>query len=85
MLAVIKNAYLQVPKNKKYWTTFRPEFGTEEAGKWAIIVRDLYGMKPSGRDFRHHLRDCMEHLGYISYCADPYLWMRKAVQSNGQS
>ena len=84
MVANIKNAYLQAPTNKKYWTTCGPEFGTEESGKLAIIVRALYGIKSSGRYFRNHLRNRMEHLGYTSCRDDPYLWMHKAVRSNWQ-
>ena len=44
-------------------------------------MRALYGTKTSGADFRNHLRDCMEHLGYTSCLADPDLWMRKAVSA----
>ena len=84
MAAGIQNAYLQAPTNKKYWTTCGPEFGTEESGKRTIIVRALYGMKSSGRNFRNHLRNCMERLGYISCRDDPDLWMCKAMQINGQ-
>ena len=82
--ADIQNTYPQAPTEEKYWTTCSPEFGTEESGKQLIIVRTLYSMKSSGRDFRNHLRDCMEHLGYTSCRADPDLWMRKAVRNNGQ-
>ena len=85
MAADIQNAYLQAPTNEKYWTTCGPEFGTEESGKLAIIVRALYGMKSSGRDLRNHLRDCMDHLGYTSCHADLDLWICKAVQGNGKS
>ena len=85
MKVYIQNAYLQAPTNKKYWTTCSLEFGTEEAVKQEIIVRALYGMKSSGRDFRNHLRNCMEHLGYISCLSNPDVWMRKAVRNNGQS
>ena len=84
MAADIQNAYLQAPTNEKYWTTCGPEFGTEESGKLAIIVRALYGMKSSGRDLRNHLRNFMEHLGYTSCRAYPDLWMCKAVRINGQ-
>ena len=84
MAADIQNAYLQAPTNEKYWTTCGPEFGTEESGKLAIIVRALYGIKSSGRYFRNHLRNRMEHLGYTSCRDDPYLWMHKAVRSNWQ-
>ena len=85
MAADIQNAYLQAPTNEKYWTTCGPEFGTEEAVKRAIIVRSLYSMKSSGRDFRNHLCDCMEHMGYTSCRADLDLWMRKSERRNGQS
>ena len=54
MEADIQNAYLQALTNEKFWTTCCPEFGTEEAGKLAITVRAIYGMKSSGHDFRNH-------------------------------
>ena len=40
------------------------------------MTRALYGMKSSARDFRNHLRDCMDHMGYKSCLAVPDLWMR---------
>ena len=69
----IQNAYLQSTTKEKYWTTCGLEVGTEEAGKQSIIVRALYDMKSSGRDFRNHLRDCMEHLSYTSCRDEPDL------------
>ena len=84
MASDIQNAYLQAPTNEKYWTNCGPEFGTEECGRKAIIVRALYGMKSSGRDFRNHLRDCMSHLGYESCLADPDMWMRRAKRDDGE-
>ena len=33
-----------------------PEFG-DEAGRTAIIVRSLYGLKSAGASFRNHLAD----------------------------
>ena len=83
MAADIKNAYLQAPITVKYWTTCGPEFGPELEGSVAYIVRALYGTKCGGRDFRNHLRECMEMLGYESCLADPDLWIRKAVMDNG--
>ena len=80
----IMNAYLQAPTKEKYWTICGPEFGSEEEGRKAIIARALYGMKSSGRDFRNHLRDCMEHLGYTSCLADPDLWLRRAKMDSGE-
>ena len=74
----IKNAYLQAPSSEKNYIIRGPEFGQENVGKKALITRALYGGKAAGRDFRNHLRSCMEHLGYTSCLADPDLWMRKA-------
>ena len=81
--ADIQNAYLQAPTSEKFWCVCGPEFGSEEQGRTAIVVRALYGTKSSGRDFRNHLRDCMDHMGYTSCLGDPDVWMREAVMDNG--
>ena len=80
--ADIKNAYLQAPNSEKHYIVCGPEFGTENVGKIAIVVRALYGGKAAGANFRNHLRDCMEHLGYQSCLADPDLWMKECVKPN---
>ena len=59
------------------------QFGTENVGKIAIVTRALYGGKVAGANFRNHLRDCMEHLGYESCLADPDLWMKICEKPNG--
>lgn len=83
MAADIKNAYLQAPITEKYWTRCGPEFGPELEDRTAYIIRALYGTKCGGRDFRNHLRECMDLLGYTSCLADPDLWIRKAVSDKG--
>jgi hypothetical protein len=83
MAADVLNAYLQAPSSEKYYIKCGIEFGIEHAGKRAKIVRALYGGKASGRDFRNSLRSCMQHLGFDSCKADPDVWMRKAVKSDG--
>ena len=80
----VQNAFLQAPCSKKYYTVSGPEFGGESIGKLAIIFRAAYGLKSAGADFRNHLRDCMEHLGYESCKADPDVWMRSATRADGQ-
>ena len=80
----IQNAYLTAPTSEKYWTVCGPEFGPELQGCKALIVRALYGTKCAGRDFRNHLRSCMELLNYQPCLADPDLWMRDAINSAGQ-
>ena len=79
----VQNAFLQAPFSKKYYTVFGPELGSEFIGKLAIIVRAAYGLKCAGADFRNHLRDCMEHLGYESCKADSDVWMQSATRTDG--
>ena len=83
MAADILNAYLQAPSTEKYYITCGLEFGLENVGKRALIVRALYGGKASGRDFRNSLRSCMGHIGFESCKADPDVWMRPATKSDG--
>jgi len=61
--ADIKNTYLTDPVTEKIWTILGPEFG-EDAGKKAITVRALCGLKTAGAAFSNHLADCMKTLGY---------------------
>jgi hypothetical protein len=82
--ADIQNAYLQAPCTEKYYIICGPEFGPDNVGKKALVVRALYGLPGAGRDFRNHLRDCMRHLGYESCLADPDVWMRHGTKDNGE-
>ena len=66
MEADIQNAYLQAPLSEKDYIICGPEFGLENVGKIALIKRVLYGGKVAGRDFWHHLRSCMDFLGFAS-------------------
>jgi hypothetical protein len=62
--ADIRNASLQAPSSCKAYIICGPEFGVENVGKVALIHRALYGGKSAGRDFRNHLRSCMNYIGY---------------------
>jgi len=75
----IENAYNTAPCTEKIWTALGPKFRSD-AGKSAIIVRALYGLKSAGASFRNHLADCMTHLGFTPCLADPDLWMRAEVR-----
>jgi hypothetical protein len=81
--ADIRNAYLQAPSSQKDYIICGPEFGIENVGRVALIVRALYGGKSAGKDFRNHLRSCMRHLNFVSCPADPDVWMRPAKRSDG--
>jgi hypothetical protein len=59
-MADIENAYLTAPITEKVCTVLGPEFG-DDAGKRALIVRDLYGLKSAGAAFRNHVAECMKH------------------------
>ena len=62
---------LQAPSSKKHFIVFGPEFGIENVGQIALIRQALYGGKVAGRDFWHHLQECMGRLGFTSSPADP--------------
>jgi hypothetical protein len=53
-MADIENAYLAAPLTEKIWTVLSPEFG-DDAGKHALIVRALYGLKSAGAASSNHL------------------------------
>ena len=84
MSADIQNAYLNSPCDEKIWTVLGPEFGPDKAGKRALVVRALYGLKSAGASFRHHLASCMESIGFKSCLADPNVWYRPNVKANGE-
>ena len=77
--ADIKNVYLTATVTEKVWTILGPEFG-KDAGKKAIIVRALYGLKTAGAAFRNHLADCMKTLGYQSCLGDQDLWWKPEIR-----
>ena len=85
MAADIRNAYLQAPSSQKNYIICGPEFGLENVGRVALIHRALYGGKSAGRDFRNHLRSCMHFLNFKSCPADPDVWMRPAIKSDGST
>ena len=60
----IRNAYLQAPTSEKHYIICGPEFCIENEGNQAVVVRALYGGKSAGSDFWHHLRSCMDYLGF---------------------
>ncbi len=71
----VLNAYITAPVKEKVWTILRPKFG-HDAGRSAIIVRTLYGLKSAGAAFQAHLASFMRQMGYTSCKADPDLWLK---------
>ena len=78
----LENAYLTAPCREKIWTVAGLEFGSD-AGKVMIIVRALYGLKSSGAAFRSFLADHLFEMGYRPSQADPDVWLKPAIKSNG--
>ena len=56
LAADIINAYLQAQMSEKHYIICGLEFGIENVGKRALIVRALYVGKAVGRDLWHHLQ-----------------------------
>ena len=83
--ADIQNACLQAPSSQKDYIICGPEFGVKSIGQTALIHCALYGGKAAGRDFRNHLHSCMEFLNFKSCLADPDVWMRLAIKSDGNT
>ena len=82
-MADIRNAYLQSPTSPKHYITCGPEFVMENIGKVAIMHKAVYGGKTSRGDFRNHLRSCMQFINFMTFPADPDVWMRAAIKSDG--
>jgi hypothetical protein len=62
----VLNAYITAPITKKVWTVLGPEFGID-AGKSAIIVHALYGLKSAGAVFCAHSASFMHQIGLVGF------------------
>ena len=80
--ADVAGAYLNAPCREPLHTQCGPEFGEFE-GRWAIIVRALYGASSSAASWRDTISRVIEGLGYKSCRADNDVWMRPAVKADG--
>ncbi len=78
----VLNAYITTPVKEKLWTVLGPEFG-HNAGKSAIIVRALYGLKSTGAAFQAHLASFMCQMGCTSCKVDSYLWLKAITRPEG--
>ena len=78
----IKNAFLTAKNREKIWTRAGPEFGSD-MGKIMIVVRALYGLISSGAAFRALLVEVLDGLGYVPSKADPDVYLRPEINSDG--
>ena len=85
MAADIGNAYLNAPCKEKVHVTCGPElFGKENAGKTAVVVRALYGLKSAGASWRNHLSTMIKDvLKYKSCKADQDTYYKVKTRPDG--
>ena len=81
--ADVQNAYLNAPTKEKVYLIAGKEFGSN-AGRPALIVRALYGLKSSGARWRDHMSATLREASYVSCKADPDVWMRPACKKTGE-
>ena len=81
MLIGVETA-LQPPTTEKYYIICGPEFGLENIGKLAVIVRALYGGKAAGADYWKHVRQAMLDMNFKSCTADPDVWLRPGTKAD---
>jgi len=78
----IGNAYLNAEVTEKYYAIAGPEFG-ELQGCTVVIVRALCGLKSAGAAWNHHLANKLMQLKFKPVPADPDVWRRAHVKSDG--
>ena len=78
-----QNDYLQIPSSNQNFIICGPEFGLENVGNKALIIRALYGGKCAGADYWIHVRSAMDEMGLESCKVDPDVWFRSAIKANG--
>ena len=82
--ADIGNAYLNAPTKERVHTVCGLEFGQNYQGRYAIIVRALYGLKSSAAAWRSMLAGTLSDMGFQSSLADPDVWMKPAKKTTGE-
>jgi Reverse transcriptase (RNA-dependent DNA polymerase) len=82
--ADIGNAYLNARAREKIYVICGPEFGDQNIGRKAIIVRALYGLKSSGAAWRACLAEVLrDQLGFQPCRANNDVWFRPAQRPDG--
>jgi hypothetical protein len=80
----IKNAYLNAFTQEKVWIKCGPEFSrviidgkvVNMTGRKALVVKALYGLKSSGRQWHKLLSDVLRARGWVSSRFDADVWYR---------
>jgi hypothetical protein len=83
LAADIGKAYLQAPVREKVHTTEGPEFGPNNVGKTVLVTRAMYGLKSSGAAWHAKFSDTLRSMNFKPSYADPDVWVRAAIKSDG--
>ena len=79
----IQNAYLQIPSSEKHFIICGTEFGLENVGKKALIIRALYLVKRAGADYWRRVQSTINEIGLESCKADPDIWFGSSIKDDG--
>ena len=79
----IQNAYLQIPSSEKHFIICGTEFGLENVGNKALIIRALYLVKRAGADYWRRVQSAINEIGLESCKADPDVWFCSAIKDSG--
>ena len=69
----------RILSQKRYGKVLSPDIG-EDAGRRAISVQSLNGLKSAGAAIWKHLVDCMHQLVLILCPDDVYLWVKPVIR-----
>ena len=82
----IGNAYLNASCREKVHVRIGAElFGVEHKGKYAVIVRALYGLKSAGASWRAHLSEEIRTMGFVTTVADNDVYRRAQIDKENRS
>lgn len=72
----VGNAYLYGVTREKIFVVLGIEFGPKLAGRIAIVVKALYGLKTSSARWSEHLSDTLRSMGWFQSKAENDVWMK---------
>jgi hypothetical protein len=83
LTADISSAYLYADTQEMVYTSCGPEFNfangdIAKEGDWVTIVRALYGLSTSARQWRRTLSNTLTSIGYVATRFDQDVWMRRS-------
>jgi Reverse transcriptase (RNA-dependent DNA polymerase) len=73
--ADVGSAYLEALTKEKVYIIGGPEFG-DLAGHTRLIIKALYGIRPSGLCWHQKFADVLRSMGFIKCKAETDIWMR---------